>query len=61
MKAVILCIGSEKICGDSLGPIVGSKLTAKYSVDAYVYGTVERPINRQNLKDYLTHVKENHK
>ncbi len=61
MKAVILCIGSEKICGDSLGPIVGSKLTAKYGVDAYVYGTVERPINRQNLKEYLSHVEENHK
>lgn len=60
-KPVILCIGSEKICGDSLGPLVGTYLKSKYEVDAYVYGTIERPINKLNLSEYLSNVKRYHK
>lgn len=58
--AVILCIGSEKIAGDSLGPVVGDLLTRKYNVRHYVYGTTERSVNGRNYKEYIDFIKKVH-
>lgn len=46
---VILCIGSEKVTGDALGPMVGYLLTRRFNVPAYVYGTLEYPVTANNL------------
>jgi len=37
---VILCVGSDRLTGDALGPLVGSFLTKDYNVPTYVYGTL---------------------
>ena len=41
---VIVCIGSDLVVGDSLGPLVGSELINKLFGKAYVYGTLDHPI-----------------
>ena len=42
-KPVILCIGTDKVPGDSLGPVVGDLLIMKYNIDAFVYGHAQSP------------------
>ena len=35
-KPVVICIGTPKVRGDSLGPRVGDILIEEYKLDAYV-------------------------
>lgn len=56
---VILCIGSDRVTGDCLGPIVG-QLLVESGAAAFVYGTLDRPITALNLKDALCHIKSTH-
>lgn len=60
-KPVILCIGTTKVIGDSLGPKVGDRLVKDYNVNAYVYGRTESPVNGINYLTYVTHIKKHHK
>jgi putative sporulation protein YyaC len=48
-KPVIICIGSDLVVGDSLGPIVGTKLVEKLGGNAYVYGTLQSPITAKEI------------
>ncbi len=64
MELLFLCIGSEKISGDSIGPIVGSLLKSKYNLPFPVLGTEEKPVNGINLPHYIKNIREcfpNHK
>ncbi|MBO5363698.1 MAG: spore protease YyaC [Clostridia bacterium] len=60
---VIVCVGSDLVIGDSLGPLTGDMLSYKtQSLGAYVYGTLRAPITAKEvkyLKDFLrrTHPK----
>ncbi len=60
-KPVILCIGTNKVPGDSLGPRVGDLLIMKYNIDAYVYGHTAKPVTGVNYDDYIEHVRLHHK
>ena len=40
---VLLCIGTDKITGDCLGPLVGSKLMQQ-NFPHPLYGTLEKPL-----------------
>lgn len=57
---VILCIGSDRITGDCLGPICGQKLSAFTGRSGFVYGTLARPVHALNLSDTLTHILARH-
>lgn len=46
---VIVCIGSDLVVGDSLGPIVGKGLTEILNGKAYVYGTLKNPITAKEI------------
>jgi len=46
---VILCVGSDLVIGDSLGPIVGSEIYKKLKGKAYVYGTLDNPITAKEI------------
>lgn len=59
-KPVIVCIGTPKVRGDSLGPRVGDKLVEKYDVDAYVYGRTASPVTGLNCGNYFEHIKTHH-
>lgn len=54
-KYLILCIGTDRYIGDSLGPLVGSMLE-KLGLDCPIFGTLEEPIHAVNLKKQLTSI-----
>lgn len=57
---VILCIGTDRATGDSLGPLVGHKLKSLNFPGVYVYGTLDEPVHAKNLESTLIHIKEQH-
>ena len=54
---VVVCVGSDLVIGDSLGPLTGSMLAFQtQGLGAYVYGTLRAPITAKEiryLKDFL--------
>ena len=46
---VLLCIGTDKITGDCLGPLVGSKLMQQ-NFPHPLYGTLEKPLHDRNFE-----------
>ena len=59
-EIVIVCFGTNAISGDALGPMVGTLLTQKYDVPAFVYGTDEAQINGKNMQEWLAFIKSVH-
>lgn len=57
---IILCIGSDRLTGDCLGPLVGSALTREHNVPTYVYGTLHRTVTALNLNDTLSFIRTRH-
>lgn len=53
---VFLCIGSDRVAGDSLGPMVGSALEKRYKKSIPVYGTLEMPVHALNLENTISHI-----
>ena len=52
-ELVFLCIGSDRITGDSLGPLIGYQLSPYCSRVFHVYGTLDDPVHALNLPDLL--------
>ena len=56
---IFLCIGSGRATGDCFGPIVGEKLTKKFTASKtpsampIVYGTLQNPVHAINLSDVI--------
>lgn len=59
LPPVILCIGTDRLVGDSLGPLVGS-LLKRDGCPLSVYGTLEHPIHALNLSDSITDIRRHH-
>ena len=57
---VILCIGSDKVTGDCLGPLCGHLLVNIYNTPCYVYGTLDLPVTAKNLESTLDFIKARH-
>ena len=53
---IFLCIGSDRITGDSLGPLIGRELARHNAGAFHVYGTLDNPVHAMNLKDCLTEI-----
>lgn len=53
---VVVCIGTDRSTGDSLGPLVGSKLTEKKIKNFYVYGTLKDPVHAVNLEEKIEEI-----
>ena len=54
-KPVFVCIGSDLVLGDSLGPLVGTFLRNK-NLSSYIYGTLNFPITAKEIsyiKSYI--------
>lgn len=47
---VLLCIGTDRSTGDSLGPLIGHKLKGQRIRRMKVVGTLERPVHAMNLE-----------
>ncbi|MCC8067576.1 MAG: spore protease YyaC [Clostridiales bacterium] len=61
-KPVILCIGTDRIIGDSLGPLTGSLLErhAGNEPALSVYGTLDATVHACNLAETLIQIKKKH-
>lgn len=46
---VVLCIGTDRSTGDSLGPLVGNKLKFLIRNKIHIYGNLECPVHAKNL------------
>ncbi|UMZ75173.1 spore protease YyaC [Natranaerofaba carboxydovora] len=57
---IILCIGTDRSTGDSLGPLVGSRLMNHLSPEVGVYGSLANPVHAVNLKSKLEYVESNY-
>lgn len=56
---VFLCIGTNKIIGDSVGPIVGNYLKKLQNEYLQIYGTLDDTINFINAKDVIEGIYKN--
>ncbi|MCD8397102.1 MAG: spore protease YyaC [Lachnospiraceae bacterium] len=57
---VILCIGTDRLIGDSLGPLTGSLLEKRAGKSFSVYGTLEKTVHACNLDKTLSQIKKKH-
>ena len=46
---IVVCIGTDAVVGDSLGPLVGSMLKERLKGKTYVFGTIESPITAKEV------------
>jgi putative sporulation protein YyaC len=57
---VIVCVGTDRSTGDSLGPIVGTQLSKMNMDHFHLYGTLDEPVHAMNLQETLTSVYNSH-
>jgi putative sporulation protein YyaC len=54
---VLLCLGSDRSTGDSLGPLTGTKVNRLALHNISVYGTLANPVHAHNLQNTLQSIK----
>lgn len=60
-KIIILCVGSDRSTGDSLGPLVGSFLIGESYTsrnDIEIWGTLEKPLHAKNINKVIKKIKQ---
>ncbi len=57
-NVLLLCIGTDRSTGDSLGPLIGHQLKNQGLRHMQVIGTLNRPVHAMNLEDTLFLLKE---
>lgn len=59
-ELVFVCIGTELVPGDSLGPLVGYHLARSKPEQVFIYGTIQEPVHALNLHDKIHQIKRKH-
>lgn len=59
-ELVIVCIGTDRATGDSLGPLIGYKLTDLDFDHVHVYGNLENPVHAKNLENMTQTLNDHH-
>lgn len=54
--ATVVCVGSDRSTGDSLGPLVGSRLEQIGHPGIVVRGSLESPVHAANLAKHVQHL-----
>lgn len=61
-EIIILCIGTDRATGDSLGPLIGYKLKKlPLKSNIFIYGTLKEPIHAKNLNTTIEKIYKLHK
>jgi putative sporulation protein YyaC len=62
-EIVIVCIGTNRYSGDSLGPLVGSRLFERFEGHGlvHIYGTLDKPIHALNIHKTIDHIAIKHR
>ncbi len=59
-EIIILCVGTDRSTGDSLGPIVGDKLKFLVRDKVFIYGNLEKPVHAKNISQTNDFILQNH-
>lgn len=64
-QVVFLCVGTDKVIGDSIGPLVGSKLQElfrNYNIfNINIYGSLKDNVNYINIQNIMNKINKHHK
>lgn len=55
---VFVCVGTDAVSGDSLGPLVGTILSESLKGETYVFGTLGCPVTALDVNDVTEFVKK---
>lgn len=58
-ELIFLCIGTDKVMGDCLGPILGYRLK-KTGCKESIYGDLDFPVHAQNINTVVKDIKKKH-
>ena len=58
---IVICIGTDRSTGDSLGPLTGSFLNELRPKYLNIHGTLHDPIHAQNLTKHINLIKRQYK
>ena len=59
-RVVVVCVGTDRSTGDSLGPLTGLTLVSMGYPAELVYGTVDDPVHAGNLADAVRDLRTEH-
>lgn len=59
-EIVFLCIGSDRVTGDCLGPLIGQMLQSQLKTEGNIYGTLTSTVHACNLKKVLAELNDQH-
>ena len=57
-KILFLCIGTDRSTGDSLGPLIGYKLTECKICQIKILGTLDQPVHAMNLHACMKKIRD---
>lgn len=57
-EVLFFCIGTDRSTGDSLGPLIGYKLTEYGIKNARIIGTLDSPVHAMNLEHSMKRVQK---
>lgn len=55
---LILCIGTDRSTGDSLGPLIGTQLIRHNLPSLHVLGTLDHPVHATNLSENILYIEQ---
>lgn len=55
---LILCIGTDRSTGDSLGPLIGTQLLRHNLPKLNILGTLDRPVHATNLSENIHYIEQ---
>lgn len=60
-QIAVICIGTNHCAGDSLGPMVGTRLTEQWASDSRItiYGSLDKPVHALNLHETMEQLDNN--
>lgn len=58
---VFVCIGTDRATGDSLGPLVGYKISGLKRENVFIYGNLNEPVHAKNLDKVIKKIYEKYK
>lgn len=60
-EIILICIGTDRVTGDCLGPLVGHKLKRVLPSDYTLYGSLSHPVHALNLENTIHSIHERYK